>query len=214
MRACRRETAGSSSWTVLPAARPMVISPTTGSRVPSASTNSSMTLSSTGRTARLLEVFGQDRVRVEGGYEELELFEHIRAHGLLVVAQEDVCPSVDLLVEALGGLLVEDAITVGEAVRAAEQDQPVHLVGLLPVDRIDEARVAFEADVEAAVSWLGVSGLLDDPVLFLALHGNLIRGGNFFTTHPTPPRPLPQQRRALTGTERTITRHRSSLGLA
>src|SRR3954453_23141985 len=185
----------------------MVSSPTTGTRVPSASTNSSMTLTLTERSARLLEVFGQDRVRVEGGYEALELFEHVRPHGLLVVAQEDVRPSVDLLVEALGGLLVEDALTVGEAVRAAEQDQPVHLVGLLPLDRMDEARVAREADVEAAISWLGVSGLLDDPVVFLTLHRNLARGGNFFTTHPTPPRPLPQQRRALTGTERTITRH-------
>src|SRR4051812_9584058 len=164
----------------------MVISPTTGSRVPSASTNSSMTSSSTGRTTRLLEVFGQDRVRVEGGYEELELFEHVRPHGLLVVAQEDVRPSVDLLVEALGGLLVEDALTVGEAVRAAEQDQPVHLVGLLPLDRMDEARVAREADVEAAISWLGVSGLLDDPVVFLTLHRNLARAG---TSSPPTPHP-------------------------
>src|SRR4051812_44909653 len=184
MRACRRETAGSSSWTVLPAARPMVSSPTTGTRVPSASTNSSMTL--TERSARLLEVFGQDCVRVEGGYEALELFEHVRPHGLLVVAQEDVRPSVDLLVEALGGLLVEDALTVGEAVRAAEQDQPVHLVGLLPLDRMDEARVAREADVEAAISWLGVSGLLDDPVVFLTLHRNLARAG---TSSPPTPHP-------------------------
>src|SRR4051794_10873482 len=164
----------------------MVISPTTGSRVPSASTNSSMTLSSTGRTTRLLEVFGQDRVRVEGAYEALELFEHVRPHGLLVVAQEDVRPSVDLLVEALGGLLVEDALTVGEAVRAAEQDQPVHLVGLLPLDRMDEPRVAREADVEAAISWLGVSGLLDDPVVFLTLHRNLARAG---TSSPPTPHP-------------------------
>ena len=41
MRACSRETLGSASTTVLPGARPIVMSPTSGTRVSSASTSSS-----------------------------------------------------------------------------------------------------------------------------------------------------------------------------
>ena len=41
MRACSRETLGSASTTVLPGARPIVMSPTSGTRVLSPSTSSS-----------------------------------------------------------------------------------------------------------------------------------------------------------------------------
>ena len=41
MRACSRDTLGSCSTTLLPGARPIVIAPTSGTRVSSASTSSS-----------------------------------------------------------------------------------------------------------------------------------------------------------------------------
>src|SRR4051812_12256732 len=41
MRACRRDTAGSASWSVLPGARPIVVSSRSGTRVRSGSTSSS-----------------------------------------------------------------------------------------------------------------------------------------------------------------------------
>ena len=77
-----------------------------------------------GRALRL-EVFRQDGVGPEGADEALDLLGHVGAHQPLVVAGECVGAAVELLVEALDGVLGEDALPVDVAVGAVQQDAPV-----------------------------------------------------------------------------------------
>jgi hypothetical protein len=58
---------------------------------------------------------------------------------------------VELLVEAVDGLLVEQADGEPLAVGAAQLDLPLRLGGLFPLDGIHEVLVALRADVEVGV---------------------------------------------------------------
>ena len=88
----------------------------------------------------------------ERGDEALDLVLHVRLRQALEVADERLGAAVELLVEALDGVLVEDAELVPLAVGAAQEHLPVRRGGLLPLDRVDEVAVALGADVQVARS--------------------------------------------------------------
>src|ERR1700741_2096982 len=102
-----------------------------------------------------LEVLGEDGVGVQGADEALDLLRHVRAHEALVVAGERVRAAGQLLVEALDRVLGEHAVAVGVAVRAVEQHAPVLRARLLPLNGVDELRLARVAGVELLVRLAG-----------------------------------------------------------
>src|SRR4051794_1584999 len=106
------------------------------------------TRSPTGTPDELLEVHREDVVGPERGGEALDLVLHVGARQPLEVADERLGAQVELLVEAVDGLLVVETDRVPLAVRAAELDLPVRRGGLLPLDRVHEALVAVRADME------------------------------------------------------------------
>ena len=95
-------------------------------------------------------------VVVERVDEALDLVLHVRRHEALEVADEGLGAAVELLVEALDGVLLVDAGAGPLAVGAAQRDLPVRRAGLVPLDGVDQLGVARAADVQVAV--LGRSG--------------------------------------------------------
>src|SRR3954452_19189961 len=94
------------------------------------------------------EVFGEAGVAGQRAAEAIDLVLHVGAREALEVPDEGFGAPVELLVEAVDGVLREDAARVPLAVGAAQRDLPVGVARLLPLDRVHELLLAVWADMQ------------------------------------------------------------------
>src|SRR3954452_1712245 len=95
---------------------------------------------------------------MESADEAVDLLCHVRAHQPLVVAGQRVRTAVELLVEALDGVLGEDTLAEYVAVRAMEENAPVLRAGLFPLDGVDQLAATVEANVQGLIRLRGGGG--------------------------------------------------------